>query len=210
MRSSEEESSPVKRRAFKAHMKDKEKQEKAKMVQEVADDKMAEGKDTTKEKKDKASKGKGTKEWKEDKVSMLIELLEERPSFWDVFNKDYSKRDIKDTTYKEIAEVFGCNITSMKSKINGLRAQHGPEMAKVNKTKSGESIDELYMSTWAHYQNLAFLQSVMQSSSSKNTLKKSNKDLDETECTEVKVYSGSKKKSSAEKKIELLIKFTDI
>ena len=46
---------------------------------------MAEGKDTTKEKKDKASKGKGTKEWKEDKVSMLIELLEERPSSWDVF-----------------------------------------------------------------------------------------------------------------------------
>ena len=32
------------------------------IVQEVADDKMAEGKDTTKEKKDKASKGKGTKD----------------------------------------------------------------------------------------------------------------------------------------------------
>ena len=37
MSSSEEETSPVKEHAFKEHMKDKEKQEKAKMVQEMAD-----------------------------------------------------------------------------------------------------------------------------------------------------------------------------
>ena len=50
MSSSEEETSPVKGRAFKAHIKEKEKQEKAKMVQEEADDKMVEGKDNTNEK----------------------------------------------------------------------------------------------------------------------------------------------------------------
>ena len=107
MSSSKEETSPVKGRAFKAHMKDKEKQEKAKIVQEMADYKMAEGNDTTKEKKDKASKGKGAKDSKEDEVSMLIDLLEEIPSLWDAFNKDYIKRDVKDTAYKEIAEAFG-------------------------------------------------------------------------------------------------------
>ena len=48
MSSSKEETSPVKGRAFKVHMNDKEKQEKAKMVQHVADDKMTEGKDTRK------------------------------------------------------------------------------------------------------------------------------------------------------------------
>ena len=46
----------------------------------------------------------------------------------------------------------------------------------------------------------------MRSSSSRNTVKQSNEDLDEIGCTEVKAYSGLKKKSSAEKKIELLIK----
>ena len=46
---------------------------------------------------DNVSRGKGAKDWKEDKVSMLIELLEERPSLWDFFNKNYSKRDVKDT-----------------------------------------------------------------------------------------------------------------
>ena len=45
MSSSEEETIPVKRPAFNEHIKDKEKQEKTKMVQEVADDKMAEGKE---------------------------------------------------------------------------------------------------------------------------------------------------------------------
>ena len=136
-------------------MKDKEKQEKTKMVQEMADDKMAEGKDSTKKKKDNASKGKGAKDWKEDEVSMQTEPLEERPSLWDVFNKNYSKRDIKDIAYKEIVDVFGCNITSVKGKINGLRAQYGREMVKVNKTKSGQSTGKLYVT------NAHFLQPVM-------------------------------------------------
>ena len=131
-------------------MKDKEKHEKPKMVQEVADDKMAERKDAAKEKKDKASKGKGAKDWKEDKVSMLTELLKEKPSLWDVFNKDYSKLDVKDTAYKEITDDFGCNITSTKGKINGLRAQYEREMAKVNKTKSGQNTGKLYVSNRAH------------------------------------------------------------
>ena len=51
MSSSEEETSPVKGSAFKENMKCKEKQEKVKLVQEVVDDDMAEGKDTTKEKR---------------------------------------------------------------------------------------------------------------------------------------------------------------
>ena len=74
MNSSEEETSPVKGSAFKENMKCKEKQEKVKLVQEVVDDDMAEGNDTTKEKKGKTSKEKCAKDWKEDKVSMLIEL----------------------------------------------------------------------------------------------------------------------------------------
>ena len=146
--------------------------------------------------------------WKEDEVSMLIELLEERLSLWDVFSKDYSKSDVKDTAYKEIADVFECNITSIKGKINGLRAQYGHEMAKVNKTKSGQSTDELYVANGALSKSGIFA-SCDKASSSKNTPKQSNEDLDEIECTGVNAYTGSKKKSLAEKKIELLTKCTD-
>ena len=130
---------------------------------------------------------------------MLIELLEERPSLQDAF---------KDTAYKEIADIFGCNITLIKGKINELRAQYEREMTKVNKMKRGKSTDKLYVGNWAHYQSLAFLQPVMKSSSGKNTLKQSNEDLDEIQCIEVKAYSGSKKKSLGEKKIGLLTKCT--
>ena len=77
---------------------------------------------------------------------MLIELLEERPSLWEVFNKDYSKRDVKHTAYKEIADVFGCNITSIKSKANRLIAQYGCEMTEMSKTKRGQSTEESYLS----------------------------------------------------------------
>ena len=73
----------------------------------------------------------------------------------------------------------------------------------MNKMKSGEGTEELCVSNRAH-QSLAFLKPVMKSPRSKNTLKHSNEDLDETERTEAKAYSGSKKKSSSEKKIELL------
>ena len=87
---------------------------------------------------------------------MLTELLEERPGLWDVFNKNFSKRDVKDTAYKEVAGVFGCNISSIKDKIKRLKAQYGGEMAKVNKTKSGQSTGELSVSNLVHYQSLAF------------------------------------------------------
>ena len=69
-------------------------------------------------------------------------------------------------------------------------------MAKKNKMKSGQSTDELYVNNWAHYQSLAFLQPVMTSSSSKNTLKQPNEDLDEIQCTEVKAYSGRYQRKS--------------
>ena len=82
-------------------------------------------------------------------------------------------------------------------------------MGNVNKTKSGQSTDDLYVSNWVHYQSLAFLQPVMKSSSSKNTLKQSNEDQDEIEYTDVKIASGSKKKTLPERKIELLTKCTD-
>ena len=126
------------------------------MVQEVADNKMAKEKDATKEKKNKASNGKDAKDWKKDEISMLTKLLEERPILCDVFNKDYSKRDVKNTTYKEIADVFGCNIASIKGKINGFRAQYGIEKAKVNKTKIGQSTGKPYVSNRALNQSLAF------------------------------------------------------
>ena len=39
---------------------------------------------------------------------------------------------------KEISDVMDISVADIRSKINGLRAQVGREMAAVNKVKSGQ------------------------------------------------------------------------
>ena len=79
-------------------------------------------------------------------------------------------------------------------------------MAEVNKTKSGQSTDELYASSWMHYDRLSFLLPVIKSSKSRDTLKckneEENEELEETTLS----MPGLKKKTSAERKMELLSK----
>ena len=68
----------------------------------------------------------------------LIDMLEEKPCLSDVFYKHYKKRDIKEIAYTGIASSLDINIESIKAKIDGLRAQLGGEVAKVNKPKNGQ------------------------------------------------------------------------
>ena len=74
-------------------------------------------------------------------------MLKEKPCLWDVFDKEYMKRDVKEIAYTEIAGSLDTNFESIKAKVNGLRARLGGEVVKVNKTKSGQSTDELYASS---------------------------------------------------------------
>ena len=66
-----------------------------------------------------------------------------------MFDSEYTKCKVRDVAYKEIVEKLGENWTSsvIKSKINNLRAQLGRELKKTKKIKSGQSRDEVYMST---------------------------------------------------------------
>ena len=73
---------------------------------------------------------------------MLINLLEESPCLWNVFQKDYSKHD--EITDTELASPLDTATDSVKAKI---RAQLGRELDKVNKIKSDQSTNELYTSS---------------------------------------------------------------
>ena len=68
-------------------------------------------------------------------VSKLIDLLEERPCLWDIFDTDYSKREIREPVYTEIAETLDFSVQDIKTKIHNLRAQLGREMDKLKKTQ---------------------------------------------------------------------------
>ena len=110
----------------------------------------------------------------DEEISLLTDMLEEKPRLKDVFDKEYMKRGVKEIAYTEIASSLDTNIEFIKAKINGVRAQLGREVAKVNKTKSRQSTDEFYTSSWSDYDRSSFLLPVLKSSKSRDTLKRKN------------------------------------
>ena len=65
---------------------------------------------------------------------------------WDIFSNKYTKREVKERAYAELAKHFDSSSAIVKAKVNALRAQLGREMAKESKTKSGQATDEKYVS----------------------------------------------------------------
>ena len=187
--------------------KPEESASKNKVKKNKKDSKESSVKKTNKKTKKEEGEKKGAKDWTDDEVSILIDMLEERPCLWDCFDKEYSKRDLKDIAYTEIASVLDVTITSLKTKINGLRAQFGRELAKVNKTKSGPSTDELYVPSWIYYQRLLFLMPVVKSTKSRDTHKRKNdEEIYEIEDEEDIKPPSNKKKTIAERKLDILSK----
>ena len=171
--------------------------------EEMFENYLAVKKNCEKKKGKKDPKAKSAKEWTDDETSLLIDMLSANPCLWDIYHTDYSKCDLKEIAYTEIATSLDANITSIKAKINSLRRQLGREIAKEKSSKSGQSTYELYASKWIHYDKLNFLIPVFGASKSRDTLKRMN--LQEDESAEKKV-TPSKRKTIAEKKLGLLSK----
>ena len=159
--------------------------------------------------KGKKQSAKETKEWSDEETGVLIDMLEANPCLWDVFHSEYTKRDVKEIAYTAIADTLDATVALVKVKINNLRAQLGRERAKELKTKSGQSTDELYTSSWGYYDRLSFLLPVIGSTKSKDTLKRESLAEDGHNELETTIPSAPKKKSIAEKKLDLLTKCTE-
>lgn len=193
--------------AFEQYRQNKNAENEKDVAEEVVEEtapakKRGKVKAAVKNKPDKEEKdsGKDKKEWTDDEIISFIDMLEDNPCLWDVFHKDYSKRDIKEIAYTNIAGAFETNVTSVKTKINGLRAQLGREKAKETKTKSGQGADELYESSWIHYKRLSFLLPVIGSCKSRETIRKKKvidveidiDDEDTVPCTKETIYCRKK------------------
>ena len=128
-----------------------------------------------------------------------------------IYHPDYLKRDMKEIGYSEIVTALNTINASIKTKINGLRAQLRRQITKettTNTTKSGQSTDELYKGNWVHYDKVSFLIPVIGAGKSRDTLKRNSLPEDTTE-KEGETTPVPKEKSIAEKKLELLSKCTD-
>ena len=118
----------------------------------------------------KITKSSKKKKWNEEITSTLIDMLEERPCLWDIFNTEYAKRDKREKAYEEITDVIELDVKEIKSKIHNLRAQLGRELNKVKRTKSGQSTSERYVSNWVYWDRLQFLVPQMQPSKQRDNL----------------------------------------
>lgn len=151
-------------------------------------------------------KTKLAKEWTDEDTSLLIDQLESKPGLWDVYHAEYSKRDIKEIAYSEMALAFDTNISSIKKKLSSLRTRFGSKLTKERSTKSGQSTDELYRSNWTFYSQLVFLTPVFGTSKSRDTLKRMNTDKEDED--EKEVAPNKSRKTFAEKKLDLLSQCT--
>ena len=130
--SSDEQDTPnMTGKAFESHLKEKDTAKKAK------EEKEKEGNTA------KKTKSKGGKDWTDEEISLLIDMLEEKLCLWDVFDQEYTKRDVKEIAFTEIASSLNTNIESIKAKINGLRAQLGRGVARSTKPR----VDRVQMSS---------------------------------------------------------------
>ena len=77
------------------------------------------------------------KKWQDGEIEKLIDLYEENPCLWDIFDNSYQKRDVKERALAAIANELDVQITDIKSKWNAIRGQFGRELNKVKSSKSG-------------------------------------------------------------------------
>ena len=115
--------------------------------------------------------GKQKYKWNDQPVKKLIDLYEERPCLSDISDRSYSKRDAKEKALSEIKDELDIELSIIQAKWKSLRAQYGRGLAKENKTKSGQSVDELYESSWAFMQKMMFVDQVRKTAKSTSTLK---------------------------------------
>ena len=109
--------------------------------------------------------------WNDQTVEKLIDLYEERPCLWDISDQSYSKRDVKEKALSVLKDELDIELSIIQAKWKSLRTQYGKELAKENKTKSGQSVDELYEISWAFMQKMRFVDQVRKTAKSTPTLK---------------------------------------
>ena len=60
------------------------------------------------------------KKWQGGVIEKLIDLYEENPSLWDIFDDSYQKRDVKEQALAAIPNNLDIQITDIKSKWNAI------------------------------------------------------------------------------------------
>ena len=66
--------------------------------------------------------------WQDGEIEKLIDLYEENPCLWDIFDNSYQKRDVKERALAAIAKKLDIQNTDIKLKWTAIRGQFGREI----------------------------------------------------------------------------------
>ena len=135
---------------------------------------------------------------------MLIDLLEERACLWNVYDKSYQLQHTRERALSEMSGSLDASPAEIKPKNLTSRSQLGREISKENITKSGQSTDQLYKSTWSYRERLQFLRPVLQPGKSRDSLQGSlneteNDNLELDKASDGDVSKSAKSQNSAPK-----------
>ena len=104
--------------------------------------------------------------WEDEDIERLIDVYEARHCLWDIADPTYSKRDVREKALSEIKEELGKETNTIKSKWNALRAQHGRELARESKAKTGQNTDDINESSWLFMEKMLFVEQVKKTAKS--------------------------------------------
>ena len=91
-----------------------------------------------------------------DTTDQLIQLYHDNPCLWQVSNKNYKNRPLRDDAIREIAEELKLSTKDVKEKIYHLRTQYNYYRRQQTKRKSGSGTDDSSIK-WKWFNSLEFL-----------------------------------------------------
>ena len=96
-------------------------------------------------------------DWNNEQVLALIELYRSRNVLWDSKNPFYKDRNKRHDALMEIAQELNADKTEIEKKIRYLQSHFSRELKKVKKCKSGDGLEDVYISKWFAFKSMMFL-----------------------------------------------------
>lgn len=121
--------------------------------------------------------------WSLEKTANFIESYRNSPVLWDIRLKDYRNNLVKLDALRLLAELYQCDVATVRSKIKNLRTAFHREHNSRTRKKSGSSPTK--KSKWFGYDLLLFLVDV-------EIARPGYSSQVEAECIEVRQYYFSR------------------
>lgn len=90
--------------------------------------------------------------WNTSNISLLLQVYQQFPTSWNIKDKEYRKKSMRDASFKRITSKLKENQLGemdaklLKSKIKSIKDVYGTELQKTEKSKkSGCRTDEVYV-----------------------------------------------------------------